>query len=371
MLKYEVSFGDCFKDKLFRWHMRSNVYIIVLNWNGTEDTINCLISLKENYYSEYTTVLVDNGSEEQNLQELKKWCNNNYTLVAHYNRHEAERGGKLEVEKALIKISGRDKLVFIENCDNLGFAAGNNVALRYVLHVKASYAMLLNNDTIVEKNSIALLVEFMNSNKEYVAVTPQIRYFHPNDRVWNCGGKIMWLGNRKYYFTAKHISKVPQKGYKDISLITGCALLFKPQLTGILTEKFFFGEEDFDFSYRQKINKNRMACIFESIIYHRVNGSVTKVNFNNIGKVYLFYLSRLLNARQFVSPLVFYLIVMMNIGYAIPMVRIRYGFSIRQIFRMVFKILINLNKIDVIDKEQCMKCMNEDFRNPVIWRPWS
>lgn len=347
--------------------MHNNVYIIVLNWNGTNDTIECLKSLRENCCTEYTTVLVDNGSEEQNLQELKAWCNANYSLVVYYNRQEAENGGLPELEDELNNTLPSDKLVFVENNENLGFAAGNNVALRYALRLNATYAMLLNNDTVVEKDSIAILVDFLNANNEYVAVTPQIRYYDPNDRIWNCGGKVMWFGNRKYYFADDHISKVPQKGFKNITFITGCALLFKPYSTGILTEKFFFGEEDLDFSFRQKIAHNKMACCFSSIIYHKVNASINKLNINNLGSIYLFYLSRLINNRQHASLLVFYLIVIIQIGYAIPMIKIRYGYKFKQIFRMLIKMLIELYKFDAIGKDQCMKYLNEDFSQPIKW----
>ncbi len=285
----------------------------------------------------------------------------------YYNRQEAENEGLPELEDDLNNTLASNKLVFVENNENLGFAAGNNVALRYALRVNASYAMLLNNDTVVEKNSIDELVDFLNVNKEYVAVTPQIRYYDPNDRIWNCGGKVMWFGNRKYYFAGEHISKVPQKGFRDISFITGCALLFKPQTTGILTEKFFFGEEDLDFSFRQKINRNKMACCFSSIIYHKVNGSVNKLNINNMGYIYLHYLSRLINNRQYASTFKFMIIILLNLGYAVPMIKIRYGYSFKQIFRMIMRILVELRNIDSIDKDSCFKYLKEDFSQPTKW----
>lgn len=349
--------------------MNENLHIIVLNWNGTQDTIECLKSLKENSCTEYTTVLVDNGSEEQNLQELKTWCNENYSLVVYYNRQEAENGGLPELEDELNKTLSSNKLVFVENTENLGFAAGNNVALRYALRVNATYAMLLNNDTVVEKDSIAVLVDFLNVNKDYVAVTPQIRYYDPSDRIWNCGGKVMWFGNRKYYFAGEHISKVPQKGFRDITFITGCALLFKPQTTDILTEKFFFGEEDLDFSFRQKIAHNKMACCFSSVIYHKVNASANKHSLNTIGDIYLQYLSRLLNNKQYASTIKFTIIFIITFCYAIPMVRIRYGYNIKKIIRMFIRIITDLRVVKSIDQDGFKRCLNEDFTRPVKWIP--
>lgn len=345
--------------------MHDKLYIILLNWNGEQDTIECLVSIKKSSYAQYRIVLVDNGSKIESLLKLKSWCNVNFNTIIYYNRQEAETGGTPTSESNINNIPSSKKLVFIENSENLGFAAGNNVALRYALQSKAQYTLLLNNDTVIEKDSIAVLVNFMDSNREYVAVTPQIRYYNPNDRIWNCGGKIMWFGNRKYYFPDEHISKVPQKGFTDITFITGCALLFKPQTTGILTEKFFFGEEDLDFSFRQKKNCNKMACCFSSIIYHKVNSSVTKLNFNNIGYIYLHYLSRLINNKYHASTCKFIIVVFVNLIYAVPMIKMRYRYSFKTIFRMIFTILSELHKFDSIDKKMSLNCLKEDFSQPL------
>ncbi len=341
--------------------MNNSVYLIVLNWNGSEDTIECIKSIKKNDYPDYNIVIVDNGSEKDSLEELKSWCKRNFSRFVAYTREQAESGGISSYEDLLNITRAEEKLIFIENNENLGFAAGNNVALKYTLKIKATYAMLLNNDTVIEKDSISKLMEFLRSNGEFVAVTPQIRYFEPNDRIWNCGGKIMWFGNRKYYFAENHISKVPKTGYKRITYITGCALLFKPNITGILTEKFFFGEEDLDFSFRQKQENRKMACCYPSIIYHKVNASVKKVNVRMLGYVYIHYLSRLINNRQYSSKIMFLIKIILNLGYAIPMIHFRYRISYKQIFNMLMKILKELKRIDKIDKEYFFKSLKEDF----------
>lgn len=341
--------------------MNSVVYIIVLNWNGTEDTIACLSSIKNIDYNNYVVVLVDNGSRNEELEILQKWCHDNFNLLVLYNIELALNGGNNTSEVELKKTVSNEKLIFIKNNENLGFAAGNNVALKYVLAKEAKYAMLLNNDTILEKESISILMNFLAAHDEYVAVTPQIRYFEPNDVIWNCGGKITWFGNRRYYYAGDHISKVPLEGFRNVSFITGCAILFKPKMTGILTEKFFFGEEDLDFSFRQKMEKKKMACCFSSIIYHKVNASVKKLDVNILGSVYIQYLSRLINNRQYSSKFMFIVKIAVNLGYAIPMIMLRYKISLKRIFFMIIKILMELRKIDKIDKDYSLRFLKEDF----------
>ena len=343
--------------------MNKSVYIIVLNWNGSEDTINCLKSIKKNSYDNYTVVLVDNGSSESDFEYLKLWCVENFSLFIQYNRLQAENGGIFETEELLKKTDSKEKIILINNNENLGFAAGNNVALRYTLQVKADYSYLLNNDTVIEPDSIEKLIDFLEINPTYVAVTPQIRYFEPNDIIWNCGGKILWFGTRRYYYAGKKISEVPEKSFKNITYITGCALLFKPHITGILTEKFFFGEEDLDFSFRQKIAKRKMACVFDSIIYHKVGSSANKIRGHNpIGHIYLNYLMRLLDNRQYTNPFMFKVKVVILLSYAIPMIRIRYKIKFSTIFKMINHLLKELKKREKINKEYCFRYLKEDFK---------
>jgi len=343
------------------------LYIIILNWNGTNDTIECLKSVRNNSYNNYQIVLVDNGSEYASLSELKSWCDLNFKQIAFYNKSQAEKGGLIPVEELLNQEESLNRLVFIENNENLGFAAGNNVALNYMLKFEEAYAILLNNDTVIEIDSLLKLVTFLDQNPTYVAATPQIRYFDPNDLIWNCGGKITWFGNRRYYYAKKNIAKVPSTGFKRITFITGCALIFKPYITGVLTEKFFFGEEDLDFSFRQKINKRKIACCFDSVIYHKVNASINKVNVKIVGHVYLHYLSRFINNKQYSSPLMLIIKIIVNLSYGLPMMRIRYKISFKQIYFMTITIVKELNRIDKIDREYCFNCLKEDFKQHISW----
>jgi GT2 family glycosyltransferase len=177
----------------------------------------------------------------------------------------------------------------------------------------------------------------------------------------------MWYGNRKYYYTGDHISNAPQSGFKRITFITGCALLFKPKLTGILTEKFFFGEEDLDFSFRQKIAGQKMACCFSSVIYHKISASFKKVNASFLGSLYIYYLSRLINNRQYSSSFMFIIKIIMNLGYSVLLMKFRYKIRLKQIYIMISTILKELSRIDNIDKDYCLKSLKEDFSHPVNW----
>ena len=106
---------------------KPEVSIIILNWNGLEDTIECLESLKKITYPNYKLIIVDNGSEGNDVAVL---------------RH---RFG------SYIHIIEKDK--------NYGFTEGNNIGMRYALKGEARYILLLNNDTIVDPDFLSNLIK--------------------------------------------------------------------------------------------------------------------------------------------------------------------------------------------------------------------
>ncbi|MGD0340089.1 MAG: glycosyltransferase family 2 protein [Bacteroidales bacterium] len=338
--------------------MDSMIYIVVLNWNGTDDTIECLKSIKNIDYNYYTTIIVDNGSDKSNLQILKDWCFDNFKSVLSYCKEEAENGGVVEYEKTFEKVNSKEKLVFIDNNENLGFAVGNNVALKYILKKNGNNAMLLNNDTVVEKNAITKLMNYLTANDDYVALTPQIRYFDPSNIIWNCGGKITWFGNRRYFYAGENISKIPKIALSEITFITGCALLFRPRVTGLLSEQFFFGEEDFEFSLRLLKNKQKIACIYDSIIYHKVGGSFNKYSKLSLNGIFLHYASRLIDHKAYYSTFYSRIIRVINLTYGFYLTSMRYKIGIRKSLKFWFEVnnySIKHNEIKKSDFNNIMK----------------
>lgn len=341
--------------------MNSMIYIVVLNWNGTEDTIDCLRSIKRTDYNNFTTIVVDNGSDDDKLQILKEWCFGNFAHVTLYNKEEAENGGLVESEMTHEKQDSKEKLVFISNKENLGFAAGNNVALRYILKINGDYAMLLNNDTVVEENAITKLMNNITANDDYAALTPQIRYFDPNNTIWNCGGKITWFGNRRYFYAEEDISKIPNIILSEITFITGCALLFKPRITGLLSEKYFFGEEDFEFSLRLLKNKQRIACVYDSIIYHKVGCSIKKKIKLSLNAVFLHYVSRLIDHKAYYSGFYLWVIKIINISYGFFLTSVRYKIGFRRSLKFWFKVYIYSRIHNDVKKSDFDIIMELDF----------
>src|SRR3990170_6684094 len=104
--------------------------IVILNFNGLDDTLACLDSIKK---------LIDDGIGVETI------------VVDNFSSDGSQ--------EALPKIKD---IVFIQNRDNLGYAGGNNVGIKYALKREADAVLILNNDTIVDKDLILHLVAALN-----------------------------------------------------------------------------------------------------------------------------------------------------------------------------------------------------------------
>lgn len=139
------------------------VAISILNWNGWQDTIECLKSIQALDYPHYLMMVVDNGSRNDSVARIKEWAMRNLgdtqTLIE-YCQTVALAGGEDPQESALEGLPPRNKLVLICNEENLGYTGGNNVAIHYALSRRrsADYVFLLNNDATVAPDCMSELV---------------------------------------------------------------------------------------------------------------------------------------------------------------------------------------------------------------------
>ncbi len=233
------------------------VFIIILNWNRPNDTLDCLESLKKLNVDGFTlkVVLVDNGSSDDSVKQFKK-----------YN-------------------SGNLELKLIENKDNHGFAAGNNVGIAYALDKGADYLFILNNDTIVDKN---IIIEFLAAAKKYSdsgMFTPKIYFakgfeFHKKYKksdlgkvLWSAGGSIDW---NNVYATNKSVDEVDRGQYsRDLQtdFATGAAMFVRAdviQKYGAFDERYFMYLEDVDLCERYKKDGGKIMYVYKAVLWHKV-----------------------------------------------------------------------------------------------------
>lgn len=284
---------------------------VVLNWKGLEDTLACLASIYEQKAVPAYVVVVDNGSGDGSVDGVHDWLNQNPRFIATevqglsqplnrtrefvlHDREDSIGAGKSRGLPC--------RFVTIENETNLGFAAGNNVAIRFLIDRRVKYVLLLNNDTVLDNEAFAILVDGLEQCPECQCMVPQIRYAGDPERIWNCGAEWTWLGMPRYNFAEANISALDGVGPFAVEMVSGCALIIRTswlEINGVLSERFFFGEEDIEFSWRMRaMGKGKMYCWPEAVIYHKVGSSLTRrADVGLLPKVYIGYLNRMIFLR--------------------------------------------------------------------------
>ncbi len=327
--------------------------------------------------------MIDNGSTDDLLERIDAWANGRVSVDSSfvcslatnkplacitYERAVAENGGDPEQEQWLTTASVDRQLVVIRANENLGFAGGSNLGIRYGLKTGAKYLWLLNNDTVIEHDSLCKLVDFLETNPEYDGVTGQIRYYHTPDYVWNCGGMLKWYGVHRYDYSDATVALTPQQGFKRVDYITGCAALIRAsflKMHGLLTERFFHGEEDFEMALRLRKLGRIVACRYDAIIYHKVSASIKKAaNKNIVGVTYIHYLNRFIDLRDFWPRPVWWLWCRLYVLYVVVMLRLRYDIGWRTLRTFSRALLRDASRFDRVDRDTFQRAMRLEFGNP-------
>lgn len=235
------------------------VFIIILHWNGAVNTLECLKSIRklEARSWKLEIIVVDNGSREK----------------------FRVKGEGLRVEN----------LKIIRNSENLGFAEGNNVGIRHAMNNGADYIVLLNNDTVVDKNLVYELLEATKSNNKVGIIAPKI-YFAPNfefhkDRYnkeelgkvfWYAGGVMDW---KNVIASHRGVDKIDNHQFDSIEetdFASGCCIMVKKKVfeeIGLLDSKYFLYYEDSDFCQRVKGKGYKVIYAPKAFLWHKNAGS--------------------------------------------------------------------------------------------------
>lgn len=289
------------------------VFIIILNFNGKKDTLDCLKSVYQvkNLKSlNVQIVVVDNASTDGSLESIKSKYS--YQLVS--------PPGKIsKKEKAssgpICKNSHTSTIKLIKNRVNLGFAEGNNVGIRYSLKNGADYCLILNNDTLVDKNTLFQLIEAMERDGKTGIVSPKI-YFAPgfefhshrykkNEQgkvIWFAGGRIDWKNVLASHRGVDEIDIGRYQKTEETDFATGCCMLIKKEVfekIGFFDQKYFLYWEDIDFCMRAKEAGFKIFYAPEAFLWHKNASSSEGAG----GKTAVYYQerNRLLFALKFAS----------------------------------------------------------------------
>jgi GT2 family glycosyltransferase len=224
--------------------MNPRVSIIIINWNGWQDTIECLNSVLKINYPHFDLIVVDNGSQDDSIEKLEEYSS-----------------------ELRLNSSG---FVLIKKSKNYGFALGNNIGINYAMeNLNPDYILLLNNDTVVDTYFLDQLVKTGEENPKNGIIGPVVYYYHQKHKISIYGGNLnLYTGLTSYPHLDTHDSGIQS----EIDYISGCCLLIKKsaiEKVGLLKSNYFLYYEDVEWCYRVKKHDYRIIYQPAAKIFHK------------------------------------------------------------------------------------------------------
>lgn len=222
----------------------SKIAIILLNWNGKKDTLECLASLEKVDYPNFQTIVVDNGSSDDSVTAIR---------AAH------------------------PSVPILETRANLGFAGGNNVGIEWALRHHAEWVLLLNNDTTVDPPLLKAFIQAAASQPKAKILGAKILRYHQPTLIDHLGG--YWNPHLAEFVSPE--SGQPDHPYLNmqrVDYVCGAALLMHrsvPETIGLLETNFFLFWEETDFCFRARRAGFEVWTAPEAKIWHKVSSSFT------------------------------------------------------------------------------------------------
>lgn len=216
---------------------KPTVFCIIVNWNGWADTLRCLDSLSQSHYRNLTILVVDNGSTNDSVARIR---------------------------------NAYPDLELIESPANLGFGSGNNLGIRKALERAADYVWLLNNDTIVEANTLTEMVLTAESHPELGQIGSVLYYAHAPNKVqaWGGGHINLWMGTSRHY--------CEPVDWKRLDFITAASVLIPSKVfrqVGLFDERYFMYWEDTDLSFRIREAGWKLGVAKNATLLHKEGAS--------------------------------------------------------------------------------------------------
>jgi len=238
------------------------VAIILLNWNGINDTVPCIKSLLAMTYTNYKIFVSDNNSTNDEAVKIKDMF---------------------------------PSVRVIASKENFGFAEGNNVAIRTAQReYNPNYFWILNNDTEVEPKSLQELVQYADTNS---IVGSTIYYWQSQKIYCLAGGKInSWTGIDTLYGARKIIKEIQPP--KKLDYISGCSMLIPQNIfehIGLFDNKYFLYNEESDLCVRATQVGFKQVYAPSSIVYHKFAQSSGHLSYTY---VYYFLRNKLLFMKK-------------------------------------------------------------------------
>lgn len=262
------------------------VAVVVVNWNGWRDTIACLDSLLPILPEGGRVIVCDNASQDDSLTHIRQWAEGRGESPAQppfvhmraqrpvhcveYGRVQAEAGGSPD----------DPVLVLVRTGDNLGFAGGNNVGMRYALARGYDHIWLLNNDTVVNEHSLAALLARMHADPAIGMCGSTLAYFHQPDMVQALGGArfdfLRGVGQHMGVGGRLDVKRDVAAIENSLDYVVGASMMVSRhflETVGLMNEEYFLYFEEIDWAMRAK-GRFKLAWARASVVLHKEGATI-------------------------------------------------------------------------------------------------
>jgi GT2 family glycosyltransferase len=272
------------------------VAVILVNWNGWRDTVECIDSLLTQRYPAFHIFVVDNDSQDGSVEQILAWCGNPVPAQGWRQHEGVDRWtDSRPVEPIACRIADNPvttrlqttpacRVTVIRSGGNLGFAGGCNVAIRAAITEDFSFFWLLNTDTVVHREALYELVQRALRDQTIGMVGSTIRYYDRPEVVQSLGGGGLEFGTvtSRLIGTGCDVATIPQDGTaveRDMVYVMGASMLVSSQFVrdiGLLQEDYFLYYEEIDWALRAR-GRFKLGYAPASCVFHKSGASSFKV----------------------------------------------------------------------------------------------
>jgi GT2 family glycosyltransferase len=264
------------------------VAVVIVNWNGWRETVECIDSLFAQSYGNFHTFVVDNDSQDQSIEHIVAWCNEPKADAA-WRRHPGvgrltDQPGIGLVQRRVVERADQGlpaspegcRLTLIRSGGNLGFAGGCNVGINAAGLHNFDYFWFLNADTVVDGRALAELVNRAEQRTGTGMVGSTIRYYDTPDMLQAMAGGRLDRSNgmTPHIGEGAPLSAVPMDGAvveSELAYITGASMLVSQRYIaeiGLMEEDYFLYFEDADWALRGS-GKFSLGFAPRSHVFHK------------------------------------------------------------------------------------------------------
>lgn len=255
------------------------VSIVVLNYRNWQDTLECLESVLTIVEYDIRLIIVDNNSCNESVVQIKKWIESRSLSYSFFHADNITRTEQ-----------SAEKIILIESARNGGYAAGNNIGIKWALRARDEYLLILNSDTIVNSFFLGPLLSYIASNPKIAVVGPKILDTAGNvdracarrrppllDYTFRTGlvgavfSRNRW--RRRHYYVGEYDFREPF----EVDIISGACFLIRASAIkeiDLLDEGTFLYSEEFILHEKLRSRGYSTWIVPSSVIVHKKGSSI-------------------------------------------------------------------------------------------------